>query len=128
MNAPTGGPRVLVVDDNEMLRALLERILLAEGFQVSVADSVDQALGLGAAGFDVILVDLRLGDRPGTDLIAELCRDDPAARRRFAILTGAAGVDPVPAGIPVVAKPFTADSLLSAIHEVLRAAPGPDAR
>jgi len=127
MNATTGGPRVLVVDDNEMLRELVERILVTEGFQVTAANSVGEALAAGAVDFDVVLVDLRLGGRPGSDLVTELCRADPTASRRIVVLTGAWGAEPLPAGIPVLAKPFTADGLLAAVHAVLRHA-GPDPR
>ncbi len=117
MDAPTA----LVVDDNEMLRALLGRILCAEGFRVSAAGSVEEALLLDAAAHDVLLIDLRLGGRSGADLIDELRRIDPAVTARCLVLTGAAGLDPVPAGLPVVTKPFTADELIAAVREVLPA-------
>ncbi|WP_157467498.1 response regulator [Frankia sp. QA3] len=117
MDAPT----VLVVDDNEMLRALLGRILCAEGFRVSVAGSVEEALRLDAAAHDVLLIDLRLGGRSGADLIDELRRIDPAVTARCLVLTGAPGLDPVPAGLPVVTKPFTADELVAAVRGVLPA-------
>ncbi|WP_248838791.1 response regulator [Frankia sp. AgKG'84/4] len=121
------GPRVLVVDDNEMLRSLLARVLGAEGFQVSTADSVEQALRLDAAAHDVVLVDLRLGGRPGTDLVDELRRADPGAAQRCIVLTGALGLDPVPAGLPVVTKPFTANDLVAAVRRILAAQPPPAA-
>ncbi len=57
--------RALVVDDEADVRALCGRLLERVGFEVSMADSVEQALQLlEAQPFDVMLVDLRL---PGTD-------------------------------------------------------------
>lgn len=117
MDAPTA----LVVDDNEMLRALLSRILDAEGFRVSTAGSVEEALLLDAAAHDVLLIDLRLGGRSGADLIDELRRIDPAVTARCLVLTGAAGLDPVPTGLSVVTKPFTADELVAAVRAVVPA-------
>ncbi|MCK9897635.1 response regulator [Frankia sp. AgB32] len=113
------GPRVLVVDDNEMLRSLLARVLGGEGFQVSTAGSVEEALRLDPAAHDVVLVDLRLGGRPGTDLVDELRQAEPGAADRCILLTGGLGLDPVPADLPVVTKPFTADSLVAAVRRTL---------
>lgn len=57
--------RLLFVDDEESIRATLPPILSAEGFQVSVAASVAEALKLiNYKRFEVLLTDLNIG-RPG---------------------------------------------------------------
>ncbi|MCM3884039.1 response regulator [Frankia sp. R82] len=114
--------RVLVVDDNDMLRSLLSRILHAAGFEVSEAGSVAQALRLDPAGYDAIIIDVRLQGRPGTDLVDELRRGDPAVVRRCLLLTGAPGLDELPSDIPVVGKPFTAEQIVAEIRRLLPAA------
>ncbi|MCK9875661.1 response regulator [Frankia sp. Ag45/Mut15] len=111
--------RVLVVDDNDLLRGLLSRILRAEGFTTSEAASVEEALGLDPGAHDAIVVDVRLEGRPGTDLVAELRRTTPALVRRCLLLTGAPGLDELPPDVPMVAKPFTADQIVREVRRLL---------
>ena len=67
--------RVLVVDDEENLRHMLQILLRREGYEAVGAASVDAALGeLEIKPFDVILVDLRLPGRGGLELVDEVRR------------------------------------------------------
>src|SRR5512143_2351247 len=62
--------RLLVVDDDEGLRSFLEAALTREGHQVTLAvDGEDALRQLDAAGFDLVLTDLRM---PGVDGLAVL--------------------------------------------------------
>ncbi|MCL9762032.1 response regulator [Frankia sp. AiPa1] len=117
----SGAARVLVLDDNEMLRGLLSRILVGAGLQVSEAASVEEALRLNPGAYDAVVLDIRLEGRPGTDLVDELRRSDPGAVRRCLLLTGAPGLDQVPPDVPVVGKPFTADQIVGEVRRILRA-------
>ncbi|HEY0709119.1 MAG TPA: response regulator, partial [Polyangia bacterium] len=67
--------RVLVVDDEENLRHMLQMLLRREGYEAVGASSVETALGeIELAPFDVILVDLRMPGRPGLELVDEVRR------------------------------------------------------
>jgi two-component system response regulator AtoC len=65
--------RVLVVDDEENLRHMLQILLRREGYEAVGASSVEAAIGeLELHPFDVILVDLRMPGRPGLELVDEV--------------------------------------------------------
>jgi len=65
--------RVLVVDDEPDLRALYELALLREGHQVWAAGTLAEARELLAAqAFDVAIIDMRLPDGLGLELLHEL--------------------------------------------------------
>jgi two-component system response regulator AtoC len=67
--------RVLVVDDEENLRHMLQILLRREGYEAVGAASVEGALGeLGKSPYDIILTDLRMPGRSGLDLVDEVRR------------------------------------------------------
>lgn len=68
------GIRVLVVDDDDLVRNTLSRLLRREGHQVLVASGVDEALALLAEEGEVPLVlsDLHMPGRDGMALLREL--------------------------------------------------------
>ena len=114
--------RVLVVDDVAEMRALIWRILSADGYQVDVAATLAEARGLDPAGYSAVLVDAHLGTEHGTDLIEELRSADPAAASRCLVITGGTA-DAGPAGLAVLTKPFRAADLLDAVRALQQAAP-----
>ena len=64
--------RVLVVDDEENIRLVLRTLLKKHGYEVEVADSGEEALGLVEAfGPDVILTDVRMPKMGGLDLLGD---------------------------------------------------------
>lgn len=72
-------PRVLVVDDEEGIRDLLDDALTGWGYQVSTAGGGGEALGLVTRQvFAVALVDLFLPEMDGLELLRELKRHDQA--------------------------------------------------
>ncbi len=65
--------RVLVVDDEENLRHMLQILLRREGYEPVGAASVDAALvELESRPYDIILTDLRMPGRSGLDLVDEV--------------------------------------------------------
>ena len=70
---------ILVIDDDEALRASLELLLAAEGYRVVCAESGETALTLlQEHPIDVILCDLRMPGLDGFDLIPQISRQLPA--------------------------------------------------
>ena len=54
-------PSVLVVDDEEIMREILESLLTREGYRVTLAASGEEALELAkAASFDIAMVDVMM--------------------------------------------------------------------
>jgi DNA-binding response OmpR family regulator len=70
MNAPT---RILIVDDEEAIRFSLEALLAGDGRQVVAVESGEGALAsLANQQFDLVLLDLRLQDMSGLEVLAAL--------------------------------------------------------
>jgi CheY-like chemotaxis protein len=66
-------PRVLVVDDEPSVRTVLERILRANGFEVTTADGGAKALELAQSeSFDLILLDVMMPGVDGQEVCARL--------------------------------------------------------
>ncbi len=65
-------PRVLVVEDDASLRAVLARGLREEGFDVVTARDGGAALGLAAEGLAAVVLDIGLPDTDGRDLCQAL--------------------------------------------------------
>ena len=75
--------RVLLIDDHPLILTALQNVIQGIGNHVSVvgvggARAAREALAAGDGGFDLMLLDLRLGDADGFDLLAELRAAWPA--------------------------------------------------
>jgi two-component system response regulator RegA len=122
-------PTLLLVDDDAPLRERLARALDQRGFAVTTADSVGAGVKLaGSAPPDFAVVDLRLGDGSGLDVVAAL----RAARAdvRVVMLTGygniATAVAAVKAGaVDYLSKPADADTIAAALLATGTALPPP---
>jgi len=69
---------VLVVDDEELYRRALERIVARAGHQVSCARDASEALALAAAQpFDLVLCDVKMPGISGLELVRQLHEIDP---------------------------------------------------
>ena len=65
--------RILVVDDEELNRDLLQQILAREGYEVTIASNGQQALALlTQETFHVVLTDLKMPGITGVEVIREL--------------------------------------------------------
>jgi two-component system, cell cycle sensor histidine kinase and response regulator CckA len=124
--APGGTERVLLVEDDTVLRTLLARVLRSRGY--SVDEAPDGARGLsaataaGAPTYDLVVSDLRTPRLGGATLARHLGRALPTLPVLF--VTGHPDdLDPDGTldGHPVLAKPFTAVQLLHAMRGQLDA-------
>ncbi len=74
----TSQARVLIVDDELEMCAMLESALEAEGLQTSSANGMDGALQLlGQHDFDAVLTDLRMAGGSGLELTRQILRRRP---------------------------------------------------
>jgi len=90
---PAGGPSLLVVDDDELIRALLAKALQSEGFaRIQTAASAKQAREeLAKFGFDVVVTDISMPDGDGIELMQWAKEHTPGAS--WMVLTGHATLD-----------------------------------
>jgi DNA-binding NtrC family response regulator len=113
---PAGGrPAVLVVEDEVLIRFDLSDHLRDCGFDVFEAANVDEALELLAAfKVDFVVTDVRMpGKMDGIQLAHLLNRDHPEIG--VIVVSGHADADQVPAGVPVIAKPFNMRDLIDLV-------------
>jgi CheY-like chemotaxis protein len=113
-------PRILLVDDNEPARISLAAILEDSGALVTEAASLAEARARvrGADGFDLVILDVQLGDGLGTELIPDLRRRFPVAT--IAILSGSPADDGVGEADLVLAKAADPNAILAEFHHALR--------
>ncbi|MEZ4266017.1 MAG: sigma-54 dependent transcriptional regulator [Myxococcota bacterium] len=84
--------RVLIIDDEPGLAGLLEASLENEGYAVRLAHTGSAGLSAAEAGFDgVVLLDLRLPDLPGLDVLQALLQANPS--NRIVIMTAHGSID-----------------------------------
>jgi two-component system response regulator RegA len=113
--------RLLVVDDDLIFRERLVRALNGRGLHCGDAATASQALERAAeAVWDGVLLDLRLPDRSGIDLILPLQTLQPAAR--IVVFTGygsiTTAVDAVRRGaLDYLVKPIDVDQILAAFRQ-----------
>jgi two-component system KDP operon response regulator KdpE len=115
--------RVLIVEDDKDIRALMRTSLSVEGFEVQTAVSVSEASALLKHAMpDVMVLDLGLPDGDGVDLVRQVRRHHNlpilvvSARHQEAqkILLLDAGAD------DYLTKPFSVGELLARIRVALR--------
>jgi CheY-like chemotaxis protein len=114
--------RILVVDDNPAIRTMATQILRATGAEVKEAADGATALRLCAEHpFDVILLDLRLPDTTGLEVVSAIrSRRGPNANTAVVAFTASASSQPSAfyetAGFDaVLAKPVVITEMLSVI-------------
>ncbi|MCX5685089.1 MAG: sigma 54-interacting transcriptional regulator, partial [Planctomycetota bacterium] len=120
----TGKTRILVVDDDPMVRRSCERIL-GETYEITMTESGTAGLAALASGvgFDLALVDLKLPDIGGLDILAKA--PDAFPDVPIIIITGystiKSAVEAIKKGAcDYVSKPFSPDELEAAVQKALR--------
>jgi PAS domain S-box-containing protein len=118
--------RILIIDDNTSLAQNLRDVLEGTGeLDVEVALAPDGQRGLDAArrdGFDVAVVDVKLPDASGLDLIRPLRAASP--RGEIVLVTGFATVDSAIAALRAgafafILKSFRPEELISTVAQAL---------
>jgi len=116
-------PRVLVVDDEPVVVNSIRKTLSRKSFRVEEAFSGREAMErISAESFDLVLLDMRLPDANGLDLVAEMKKRKPELR--VVIVTGYASIDTAVEAIKrgandYMPKPFTPDELSTITSKVL---------
>ncbi|EAR51016.1 PAS sensor Signal Tranduction Histidine Kinase [Oceanicola granulosus HTCC2516] len=113
--APRGPPRVLLVEDDALIRMDLAMMLEEMGIEVAEAASVAEALAqLETGGFDLMLTDIGLPDGNGEELAREARERHPELRLIFA--TGRSQLAQELPGSLLLPKPFSHHAVAEAIE------------
>jgi CheY-like chemotaxis protein len=118
--------RILVVDDEPGVRALLKKVLTQSGNSVDTIDDASKALDKLSAGvsYDVILTDVRMPGMSGKELYSRIIEKTPTLKGRIIFVTGdVMGLD-IKAfldqnNLPYLAKPFDIKLLEEKIADII---------
>src|SRR5262245_19705271 len=112
--------RILIIDDDDAVRATTERTLRSAGFMVQTARNGEEGLNAARGNvFDVILSDMRMPGDSGLDLLRKL--RDLRVDAAFIVMTGFGTVDTAVeamklGAVDFVQKPFFRDELLMRVR------------
>jgi DNA-binding NtrC family response regulator len=114
--------RVLIVDDERLLRTSLQRAMIAEAIPADAAGSAEEALAaFQAARHDVVLLDLKLGDANGLDVLRRMKQD-----AKVIVITAHGNVEVAVEAMKLGAydfinKPFELEKVLATVKNALAA-------
>jgi CheY-like chemotaxis protein len=119
---------VLVVDDDAPLGRALARELRANGYDSEPVNGYDEAMQrLSAQSYDVLLTDLRMGDKDGLDLILASAASFPSTRpilmSAYATARDSERAKELGA-VRVLCKPFDTTEMLQAVERAVESAQG----
>ena len=117
--------RILVVDDEEDICAILKFNLSKEGYEVVTANSAEEALTLDIASFDLLLLDVMMGGMSGFELTGKLKTDPKTAGVPVIFITARDTEDDAVEGLDLgaddyISKPFSIREVVSRVKAVLR--------
>ncbi len=115
------GTRILIVDDERVVRRALQRILERDGHVVTLAECGQEAIDLYTARgkeFDVVILDVMMPDVDGREVLRRMRAIDPGVR---AILSSGFTAESDPsisvAGTWLLQKPYTPDQVRAVVAE-----------
>jgi CheY-like chemotaxis protein len=112
---------VLIADDNDDLREEVAWLLRSEGYRVlTAADGVYAMERLNAVRVDALLLDWNMPRLGGSGVLAAVSPDPRFAH--LAVIVATAEPERVPAGVPIIAKPFAVDHLVDTLRAALQPA------
>jgi len=115
---------ILVVDDDKATLQILERILQKQGYNVDIAETGREAEEkVNTKPFDLALLDVKLPDTDGIELLGEIHRTKPNMIK--IVITGFAsmedGIKAMESGADAyLVKPVTSEELLKVIEKKLK--------
>ena len=110
--------KILVVDDEESLCEILQFNLEVEGYEVDVAYSAEQALGMHPERYSLILLDVMMGEISGFRMAQMLKTNPETANIPVIFCTARDNEDDTVADY--IAKPFSVREVLARVRSVLR--------
>ncbi len=115
--------KVLVIEDEELMRSILRRLLEGEGYEVITADSAESALRLFVENeFAVTVTDIKMPGMDGIDLLDRIKSLD--SESLIIIITAFSSVDTAVAALrkgayDYITKPFVNEDLLQSVKNAI---------
>jgi DNA-binding response OmpR family regulator len=118
--------RILIVDDDDAIRALLQTILRRRGYAIDVARNGAEAIEkLVAVRYSLTILDLMMPRMSGYDVLEQLNEMLPEQRPLVMVLTAGLVLRPIDMSFVVATlhKPFDVNLILDAVNGCLNAVP-----
>ena len=117
--------RILVVDDEQDLCEILKFNLETEGYEVESANSAEEAIVLDIPSYDLLLLDVMMGEMSGFALAKKLKADERTSNIPIIFLTARDTENDTVTGFNLgaddyISKPFSIREVLVRIRAVLR--------
>ncbi len=117
--------RILVVDDEQDICEILRYNLETEGYEVSTASSAEDALKKDLASFDLLLLDVMMGELSGFDLAKKLKSQPETAHLPIIFITALGEEDHIVSGLNLGAddymtKPLSMREVKARVRAVMR--------
>ena len=123
---PTKGRRVLLVDDDDLIRSIARHALSSEGFECDEAADGKAALErVHDRHYDLLLIDVQMPRMGGNELLHQLREDPPSPNLKIIMASGQATVDEmsnmmIAGADDFVAKPFSIVQLIARVKSAVR--------
>ena len=117
--------KILVVDDEEDLCDILKFNLEIEGYAVDTANSAEEALQMDIARYNLILLDVMMGEISGFKMASMLKRDPETANIPIIFITAKDTENDTVTGFSLgaddyISKPFSLREVMARVKAVLR--------
>ncbi|MGL4228413.1 MAG: response regulator transcription factor [Tannerellaceae bacterium] len=117
--------RILVVDDEEDLCEILKFNLEIEGYEVDTANSAEEALTLDLTKYNLLLLDVMMGEISGFKMANMLRKNDKTARIPIIFLTAKDTENDMLTGFNLgaddyISKPFSIKEVMARVKAVVR--------
>lgn len=115
--------RVLVIDDEAIVRISCQRVLIPEGYDVVVTSRGDEAITLlEREPFDIVLTDLKMPDMDGIEVLKIIKKQHPGVQ--VIIITGYGTISTAVQAIKMgayeyIEKPFTPEDILNVVTKAM---------
>lgn len=118
-------PRILVVDDEEDLCEILKFNLEIEGYEVDTAFSAEEALKLNLPAYQLLLLDVMMGEISGFKMASLLRKNESTAHIPIIFLTAKDTENDMLTGFNLgaddyISKPFSIRQVVARVKAVLR--------
>ena len=117
--------KILVVDDEEDLCEILKFNLEAEGYAADTANSAEEALAKGVAGYDLVMLDVMMTGMSGFAMASKMKEDPRTAHVAIIFLTAKDTENDTVTGFNLgaddyISKPFSIREVMVRVRAVLR--------
>ncbi len=121
----TDRKRILIVDDEPTLCEVLRFNLEAEGYEVHTANSAEDALTMDLSSFNLVLLDIMMGEVSGIQLASIMKKRKDTADIPIIFCTAKDSVDDMVQGLELgaddyITKPYSVKNIIARVKTVLR--------